>query len=116
MKPSSSSIFACLVLSACGCSRASEPSKDAIAVPAAVAAPGAAVVSQNADAPLKVNRNGDGSVRVEFTDRWGVATDATYENLQYLERAVPTLSRAMSDDRAAELKQQLKLLATSEPR
>ncbi|MBL8936720.1 MAG: hypothetical protein JNM69_19330 [Archangium sp.] len=58
-----------------------------------------------ADAPPKLTSNPDGTLRLEFVDRWGAKFDATYESFTFLERALPTVSRGLDDARAAQLKQ-----------
>lgn len=58
-----------------------------------------------ADAPPKLTSNPDGTLRLEFVDRWGAKFDATYESFTYLERALPTVSRALDEPRVAQLKQ-----------
>lgn len=58
-----------------------------------------------ADAPPKLTSNPDGTLRLEFVDRWGAKFDATYESFTWLERALPSVSRGLDDARAAQLKQ-----------
>jgi hypothetical protein len=118
MRPSHLSLLVVgLMLSACQQStpapavvEAPKPGAAAV-VPAAVAQPaqtpaqGAAVSTP--DKTPKLTRNADGTLRLEFTDRWGKPFDATYENEEFFKRAVPVIHRSMTDEQVAHLENQL---------
>lgn len=67
------------------------------ATTAAVAAPGMP----------KLTQHPDGTLRLEFIDRWGKPFDATYESAEYLKRAVAVVSRGMTEAQAAHLESQV---------
>lgn len=62
-----------------------------------------------ADKTPKVTRNADGTVRLEFVDRWGKRFDSTYETSVFLERALPVITRGMTAEQTAQLENQLGL-------
>lgn len=62
------------------------------------------VPASPADAlPPTVARNQDGTVVVTGVDRWGQQFSTTYETVDYLERALPALERALSPANFIEL-------------
>lgn len=88
-----------------GCQRSAEgdsPRAQAVEVPTPRPETTSALT---ADAPPKLTSNPDGTLRLEFVDRWGAKFDATYESFTWLERALPSVSRGLDDTRAAQLKQ-----------
>lgn len=68
------------------------------------AAPGPKATTP-ADAPVMLTPNADGTIRLQYTDRWGASFDATYESAEFLRRALPTLKRSLSEPRFTELEQ-----------
>lgn len=108
-------VLVLLVAFAFACSRPAESSKTEQPIVANNVPPSSAVTPAVAPSPavaaLKVTQNSDGTIRVQFTDRWGNPSDATYESLQFLERAAPSVSRGMTDAQAPELTQQINALA-----
>lgn len=59
------------------------------------------------DKTPKLTRNPDGTLRLQFLDRWGKPFDATYESAEFLKRAVPVVSRGMTEEQAAHLENQV---------
>ncbi|MBL8923418.1 MAG: hypothetical protein JNJ54_31485 [Myxococcaceae bacterium] len=77
--------------------------------PAAPPAP-ATVATPDVTAPAaqpRLTRNADGTIRLEFIDRWGKPFDATYEGAEYLRRAVPVVSRGMTEQQATALEKEV---------
>lgn len=105
--------FAALVFVGCQQAREAAP-------PSGVAAesseerlvpPPAAKVTTPADAPPPtVTRSADGTVKLEGLDRWGNRIEATYESVDWLEKALPVLARGLSEQNAAELEKRVKAL------
>lgn len=56
------------------------------------------------DPAPRVTRNADGTIRLELVDRWGARFDSTYEDVTYLERALPVVSRGLTDEQNVALK------------
>jgi|JI8StandDraft_1071087.scaffolds.fasta_scaffold430716_2 hypothetical protein len=84
---------------ALGCQKGEAPSTERAAVRPAETAP----TEPTPTAP-RLTRNPDGTLRLEFVDRWGAKFDATYESFTYLERALPTVSRGLNDAQLPQLK------------
>ena len=101
-------LFLAAALSFVGCQKSAETE---VAVAPASGTPSAVTVTKPAGeakpaAPTpKLTSNPDGTLRLEFVDRWGAKFDATYESFTYLERALPTVSRALEEAQVAQLKQ-----------
>ncbi len=81
------------LLLALSCQRSPAPA--ATPAPAASAEP---VAVKPADppqgpVPLALVRNGDGTVQLKGADRWGKPIDVTYENVEWLKKAAPVVSR-----------------------
>ncbi len=47
--------------------------------------------------------NDDGTITLSGADRWGNPIDATYADTQYLENAVPVLTRSITEEQATAL-------------
>lgn len=60
--------------------------------------------------PPIVTRNPDGTVKLEGVDRWGQRIEATYESVEWLEKALPVLSRGLTDSNAIDLEKSVKAL------
>jgi len=56
------------------------------------------------DPTPRVTRNADGTIRLELVDRWGARFDSIYEDVTYLERALPVVSRGLTDAQNVSLK------------
>ncbi len=92
------------VLSSLACQKSAEPA----AAPAPVVAPPAAAAP--VEVALSVEAQPDGTLKLVAKDRWGGSLDGVYENVQFLESAVPTLERGLDEGQAAKLKAEVKRL------
>jgi len=93
-----------LALAAC---QKSEP-------PSASQAPAAAIEAQApaaAPAPeLRVEPQPDGTLKLVAKDKWGGAVDTVYENLTFLENAIPALERGFTPEQTQKLKAEVQRL------
>ncbi len=104
------------VLSACACQqgRDAEPTKPVsptnatveVAAQPASPQPATANVPAAESAP-RLTRNADGTIRLEVVDKWGARFDSTYEDVSYLRRALPVVSRGLTAEQTAELERAL---------
>lgn len=98
-------LFATLLMAA-SCQRSPAPA----ATPApASAAPVAAkpAAPPEGPVPLALVRNSDGTVQLKGSDRWGKPIDVTYENVEWLKKAVPVVSRGLAPEQVAQLEKDL---------
>lgn len=72
------------------------------APPKPVSAPARAELPPR-DVPVALTANPDGTVHLRYVDRWGATTEATYESVDFLKRALPTLERALTAPQFSEL-------------
>ena len=97
-------LFVTLLLLGAACQRGGD-------APAPVApAPEARAAAPAAEVDLKVEAKPDGTLAFSAKDKWGQSLDTTYENVTYLENALPTLERALSPEQTAKLKAEVERL------
>lgn len=80
------------------------------AAPKLPSQPAASSTVPAADPTPRLTLNADGTIRLQVVDRWGAAFDSTYEDVTYLRRALPVLSRGLSAEQNAELERSLDAL------
>ena len=95
--------FSVVVLVAVACQRS--PAVEAVeprpATPPQAA--NAAPPTTSIGSALSLTRNSDGTVRLKGSDRWGKQIDVTYENVDWLKKAVPVVSRGLLPEQVAQL-------------
>lgn len=96
-----------LLVVAVSCQRSPAPA--ATPAPAASAAPVTVepAAPPQGPAPLALVRNSDGTVQLKGSDRWGKPIDVTYENVEWLKKAAPVVSRGLAPEQAAQLEKDL---------